>query len=122
MAHFIPEYDIKKVFSAESLNRMSAIYDKEIARITENKKQLIQLANDRIRQINTWEASGNYKILGSTYKNGKQKCIILIIRYPDETQRDLRFHFNKIADMRTMLNGLREKYSSGDWTSFSEDI
>ena len=44
--------------------------------------------------------------------------IFLIKRYPDQSQRDERYEFNKIADMRKKMIELEEKYSDSDWSNF----
>ena len=48
--------------------------------------------------------------------------IFLIKRYPDQSQRDERYEFNKIADMRKKMLELEEKYSGVDWSKFERYI
>lgn len=55
-------------------------------------------------------------------KDGKNKLILLIIRYPDGTQRDERYSFSKISEMRSKWEELKETHAEVDWSKFCEDI
>ena len=110
------------VFTQKDLDR----YMKEFYKDIEKQKQQIleyeKRAKERINLIDNWEHQKNFIILGSTYKNGKKKVIFLIKRYPDQSQRDERYEFNKIADMRKKMIELEEKYSDSDWSNFVREI
>ena len=53
---------------------------------------------------------------------GKKKGILLIKRYPDQSQRDERYEFDKVADMRKKMLKLEDKYSGVDWSKFERDV
>lgn len=93
--------------------------------IEEQKQQILEFekrAKERIILINNWEQQKNFIILGRTYKKGKKKGILLIKRYPDQSQRDERYEFDKNTDMRKKLLELEEKYSGVDWSKFERDV
>lgn len=79
-------------------------------------------AKERIALIDNWEQQKNFIILGRTYKCGKKKGILLIKRYPDQSQRDERYEFDKVADMRKKMLELEDKYSGADWSKFKKEI
>lgn len=115
------DYDTK-VFTTSDLEKYIKIFEKDIIN---RQKQLLDYkdrANNRIRWIEECEVSKNYCILGGTMKNGRNKSILLIIRYPDGTQRDIRYSFNKVSEMRKKLQELKTVYSGVDWTKFTEEI
>lgn len=93
--------------------------------IEEQKQQILEFekrAKERIILINNWEKQKNFIILGNTYKDGKKKCILLIKRYPDQSQKDEKYEFDKIVDMRKKMLELEEKYSGVDWSKFKMEI
>lgn len=93
--------------------------------IEEQKQQILEFekrAKDRIALIDNWEQQKNFIILGRTYKCGKKKGILLIKRYPDQSQRDERYEFDKVADMRKKMLELEDKYSGADWSKFKREI
>lgn len=93
--------------------------------IEEKKKELEQFllrGNERIEKIKEWEAAKNYKILGRLFKDGRNKEIMLIIRYPDGTQKDKRYIFSKASEARDKLEELRKFHSGVDWSLFEEEI
>lgn len=52
----------------------------------------------------------------------RKKEILLIKRYPDQSQRDERYEFDKVADMRKKMLELEDKYSGADWSKFERDV
>lgn len=93
--------------------------------IEEQKQQILefeQRAKERIALIYNWEQQKNFIILGGAYKNGKKKSILLVKRYPDQSQVDERYEFDKIADMRKKMLELEDKYSGVDWSRFRREI
>lgn len=115
------EYD-KMIFTLQDLN----VYKKKFyEEIEMQKKEILKFekrAKERITLIDTWERQQNFIILGRTYKYGKKKYILLIKRYPDQSQRDEKYEFEKIADMRKQMAYLEEKYSGADWYGFRKEI
>lgn len=82
----------------------------------------IDRANERIKWIKECEENKRYSILGRLYKDGRNKGIMLIIKFEDGTQRDERYTYTKITDARIKLEELKEKYSGVDWSKFEEEI
>ena len=115
------QYD-RYVYTKSDLDKYLEKFNKDIE---QQKHEIIEFekrAKDRINLIDNWEQQKNFIILGRTYKNGKKKVILLIKRYPDQSQRDERYEFNKIADMRKKMIELEEKYSDSDWSNFVREI
>lgn len=111
------QYD-RYVYTKSDLDKYLEKFNQDIE---QQKQEIIEFekrAKERIALIDNWEKQKNFIILGSTYKNGKTKVILLIKRYPDQSQRDERYEFNKIADMRKKMIELKEKYSDVDWSKF----
>ena len=93
--------------------------------IEQQKQEIIEFekrAKERIALIDNWEQQKNFIILGRTYKHGKKKGILLIKRYPDQSQRDERYELDKVADMRKKMLELEDKYSGVDWSKFERDV
>lgn len=111
-------YD-NRIYKEEDLRKMVAELNKRHNAAIE---AFITRGKERIRRIKEYEENKDYKILGSTYRDKQKKCILLIVRYPDGSQRDERYEFSKIAEMRKALAALREKYKGVDWSHFHEDI
>ena len=114
------QYD-RYVFTQKNLDRYLEEFNKDI---DEQKQQILEFekrAKERITLVNNWEQQKNFIILGRTYKNGKKKVILLIKRYPDQSQRDERYEFDKVADMRKKMLELEEKYSCADWSKFEKE-
>lgn len=111
-------YD-NRIYKEEDLRKMVAELSKRHNAAIE---AFITRGKERIRRIKEYEENKDYKILGSTYRDKQKKCILLIVRYPDGSQRDERYEFSKIAEMRKALAVLREKYKEVDWSQFHEDI
>ena len=111
------QYD-RYVFTQKNLDKYLEEFNKDIERQKQEIIEFEKRAKERINLIDNWEQQKNFIILGRTYKNGKKKVILLIKRYPDQSQRDERYEFNKIADMRKKMIELEEKYSDSDWSNF----
>ena len=115
------QYD-RYVYTKKDLDKYLEIFNKDIE---QQKHEIIEFekrAKDRITLIDNWEKQKNFIILGNTYKDGKKKCILLIKRYPDQSQKDEKYEFDKIVDMRKKMLELEEKYSGVDWSKFERDI
>ena len=113
---------MKSIFSDNDIERYHRIISEDI-----NKRQLalekfLVEAKQRLENVKKLELEKKYCVVGRTYRKGKNKDILLIIRYPDGTQRDERYSFSKISDMRKKLIELKEKYSGVDWSGFTEEI
>jgi hypothetical protein len=115
------DYD-KCVFNNGDLIRCKRILEEDIASKQKELEEFIKRANERIEYIKSSEENKNYRILGGLRKQGKDKTIMLIKRYDDGTQRDERYTYNKIADVRIKLAELKEKYSGVDWSDFTEEM
>ena len=115
------DYD-KKVCSDEDILKYKYLFEKDIADKQRELVEFIDRANKRVRLIKEWEESKKYSVLGHLSKNGRDKEIMLIIRYNDGTQRDERYSFNKIGDARVKLDELKEKYSGVDWSKFEGEL
>ena len=115
------QYD-RYVFTQKNLDKYLEEFNKDIERQKQEIIEFEKRAKERINLIDNWEHQNNFIILGSTYKNGKKNVILLIKRYPDQSQRDERYEFNKIADMRKKMIELEEKYSDSDWSNFVREI
>lgn len=114
-------YD-RYVFTQKDLDGYMKDFYKDIE---ERKQQILEFekrAKERIALIDNWEKQKNFIILGRTYKQGKTKGILLIKRYPDQSQVDKRYEFDKIADMRKKMLELEDKYSGVDWSRFERDV
>lgn len=115
------QYD-RYVYTKKDLDKYLEIFNKDIE---QQKREIIEFekrAKDRIALIDNWEQQKNFIILGRTYKSGKKKGILLIKRYPDQSQRDEIYEFDKVADMRKKILELEDKYSGVDWSKFERDI
>lgn len=115
------QYD-RYVYTKNDLEKYLEKFNQDIE---QQKLEIIEFekrAKERIALIDNWEQQKNFIILGRTYKDGKKKGILLIKRYPDQSQRDERYEFNKIADMRKKMIELKEKYSGVDWSKFKKEI
>lgn len=115
------DYD-KMIYTDEDLLRRVAYFEKDIANKQKELSEFIKRANDRVSWIKECEENKKYCIIGRTYKDGRDKGILLILRFEDGTQRDERYSYNKIGDMKIKLAELKEKYSGVDWSMFDEEI
>lgn len=115
------QYD-KYVHTQNDLEECLKIFNKDIERQKQEILEFEKRAKERIALIDNWEQQKNFIILGRTYKHGKKKGILLIKRYPDQSQRDERYEFDKVADMRKKMAYLEEKYSGIDWSRFEKEI
>lgn len=115
------QYD-RYVYTKSDLDKYLEKFNRDIE---QQKQEIIEFekrAKERIALIDNWEQQKNFIILGRTYKHGKKKGILLIKRYPDQSQRDERYEFDKIADMRKKMLELEDKYSCVDWSKFIKEI
>lgn len=115
------QYD-RYVYTKKDLDKYLKIFNKDIE---QQKHEIIEFekrAKDRIALIDNWEQQKNFIILGRTYKCGKKKWILLIKRYPDQSQVDEKYEFDKIVDMRKKMLELEDKYSGADWSKFEKEI
>jgi len=111
---------VKNVFCQRELDMYKNIFEKEIEIMQKNLDDFVLSSKSRIKQIEKYENENDFKLLGGVRRDGKNKIILLIKRYPDGTQRDERYIFEKISELRIKLKELKEKYSGGDWTMFKE--
>lgn len=110
------------VSTVTDLEKYKKIFEKNIEDKKKELSDFVDRANKRIRWVEECEANKNYCILGGTMKDGRNKSILLIVRYPDGTQRDERYSFNKISEMREKLQELKTVYNGVDWTKFTEEL
>jgi hypothetical protein len=115
------DYD-RMVYSEEDILKYKNLFEKEIVDKQKELSEFLNRANERVKCIKEWEENKRYKILGSTYRTGKEKRILLIIRYEDGTQKDERYKFDRIGDLRSKLLQLKEIHSGVDWNMFREEI
>jgi hypothetical protein len=115
------DYD-KMVYNENDMVRYKALFEKDILDKATELSKFLDRANERIKWIKECEANKKYSILGSTQKSGKDKSILLIIRYEDGSQRDERYNYSKITELREKLTELREKHNGVDWSKFREEI
>lgn len=115
------EYD-REIFDENDILKHKNMFEKDIADKQKELSEFIKRANARIKWVKECEENKMYSVLGRIGKEGRDKYIILIIRYEDGTQRNERYKSNKIADMRVKLDELKEKYSGVDWSKFEEGV
>lgn len=115
------DYDTQ-VFKMADLEKYKKYFEEDIKKKQKELSDFVERANKRLEWIAECESNKKYSILGGTMKDGKNKLIMLIIRYSDDTQRDERYLFSKISEMRNKLQELKELHSGADWTKFHEEI
>ena len=115
------QYD-RYIFTKNDLDKHLEEFNKDIERQKQEVIEFEKRAKERIALIDNWEQEKNFIILGRTYKRNKKKGILLIKRYPDQSQRDERYEFDKVADMRKKMLELEDKYSGVDWSKFEMDV
>lgn len=113
---------VKCIFSEEDKDRIIRSLYNEIEIIKREIKEVEEKAKKRLEDVDDFLKNNKFRILGRTCKNGKEKEILLILRFCDGTQIDYRYKFLKIADMRNKLQELKEKYSDVSWEDFEEEI
>lgn len=114
-------YDTK-INSVDDLKKYKTLFENDLAEQQKKINEFVERANKRIEWIKECEANKNFRILGSTFKSGKNKEILLIIRYPDDSQRDERYSFTSITELRIKMEELKEKYSGVNWDDFRYEI
>lgn len=112
----------KMIMNENDLIRYKRQFEKEIADKQKELSEFIDRAHKRLKQLKEYEENKQFVIVGGLRRKGRGKEILLIVRYPDGTQRDERYSFDKIAELREKLGELKEKYSGVDWSQFSEEI
>lgn len=115
------DYD-NKVLTESDLEKYKILFERDIEEKKNELDAFIDRANKRIEWVKECEINKNFCILGRTFKSGRKKEIMLIVRYPDGTQRDERYSFDKISEMRDKLSELEEKYTGVDWSKFEHEI
>lgn len=115
------EYD-RKICNDEDVLRYKNLFEKDIADKQNELQEFIKRGNERVKWIKESEENKEFSILGGLRKNGRNKEILLIIRYKDGTQRDERYLYGKIGDAKNKISELKEKYSGVDWSKFEEEI
>lgn len=115
------QYD-RYIYTKNDLEKYLEKFNQDIEQQKLEIMEFEKRAKERIALIDNWEKQKNFIILGSTYKNGKKKCIFLSKRYPDQSQRDEKYEFNKVADMRKKMVELEEKYFGVDWSKFERYV
>ena len=115
------DYD-NKVLTETDLERYVILFEKDIEDKKKELEAFIDRATERIEWVKECENNKNYCILGRTFKDGRKKEILLIVRYPDGTQRNERYSFDKISEMRDKLSELEDKCTGVDWSKFTHEI
>lgn len=115
------DYD-KKISSEKSILIYKQMFEKEIAAKQKELNEFLDRANKRVQWLAECEENKNYSVLGRLDKDGRNKYILLIIRYEDGSQRDERYSYSKILEAKAKLLELREKYSGVDWSNFEVEI
>lgn len=113
---------LKDVFCETDINKFKQKFDNEIQTLLKQIDDFVAQAEQRVKLVEEYEQNKRFCILGSTYKEGRTKNILLIVRYEDFTQRDERYSFNTIKEMRLKLAELKNKYNWVDWSGFNEEI
>lgn len=115
------DYD-KRFATQQELENLKIYFEKYISEKQKQLEEFLEKGNQRLKDIEKWESEKNYEILGSLHRDGKGKEIMLIIRYPDGTQKTERYKFSKISEARAKLKKLREIHQGVDWSAFAEEI
>lgn len=115
------DYD-KWIYNEKDILVYKRMFEKDISEKKRELSEFLDRANNRLEWINSCEKDKRYVILGRACKNGKNKDILLIIRYEDGTQRDERYSYAKISDMRNKLEELKIKYDGVDWSQFKDEF
>ena len=116
----LKEYE-KSLFNDEDLERVVKAAEREVEERIKEIKRFKEQGEKRIQQVREWEDANNFIILGSIHKDGREKELLFIKRYPDYSQRDYRYRSNKISEVKKVLDKLKEKYSKVDWSNFREE-
>lgn len=115
------DYD-RKVMSEKDLMAYKKHFEKDIAEKQKELEEFIKRANERILWVKDCEENKKYRILGSMFKDGGNKTILLIIRYPDGSDKTERYEFSKITECRDKLDELKKIHSGVDWSQFDIEI
>lgn len=115
------EYD-RMIHNEKDIQKYKNMFERELEDKRKELSEFIERAEKRVIWLNECEENKQYCIIGGLHKKGKNKDILLIIRYPDGTQRDERYSYPKISDLRNKLVELKYKYTGVDWSNFDEEI
>ena len=111
--------DLKRIFDEEDAAQIIKEYKQEVEKIESYIKLLQEESKQRILTVNRYMDNSDYQVLGRVLKHGKEKFILLTLRFPDGTQRDYRFYFNTIKEVRIKLSKLKNTLK-GDWSQFED--
>ena len=114
-------YDTQ-INTVDDLKKYKTLFENDLEEQKRKIDEFVERANKRIEWVKECENNKNFRILGNTFRNGKNKEILLIIRYPDGSQRDERYSFSKITELRSKMSELQEKYSGVSWDEFIYEI
>ncbi|WP_395548802.1 MULTISPECIES: hypothetical protein [unclassified Lacrimispora] len=115
------DYD-KSIYYEKDVIEHKRLFEKDIADRQKELSEFLDRANIRVEWINKCEQEKRYSISGRTYRDGKNKNILLLIRYEDGSLRQERYSYVKISDMRSKLDTLKSKYCGVDWSKFTDEI
>lgn len=115
------DYD-DRIINENDILKYKRLFEKDIDDKQKELSEFLDRANAKVEWINKCEQEKKYSVLGTAYKDGKNKNILLIIRYEDGTQRNERYSFRKISEMREKLEELKDKHSDVDWSLFENKI
>ena len=115
------DYD-KSIYYEKDVIEHKRLFEKDIADRQKELSEFLDRAVTRVEWINKCEQEKRYSISGRTYRDGKNKNILLLIRYEDGSLRQERYSYVKISDMRSKLNTLKSKYDGVDWSKFTDEI
>lgn len=113
---------IKKVNTTEDIKKYKKLFEEDIVKKQKELINFISEAEKRVKWVCQCEVEHNYKILGHMCRNGKNKYIMLIKRYPDGSQSEEKYEYGKIKDCREKLKELQEKYNGVDWSQFTNEL
>jgi superfamily II DNA or RNA helicase len=115
-------YDVKTIDTRDSLDQYINFHEAEIKKEKERLEMFKVKAEERLKEIDEYENNKQYVILGHTHKDGREKGIMFIMRFPNGAQRTKRYYYESIVDMRSKLAELREIHNGVDWSEFKEEI
>ena len=113
---------VTSVTDIQDLHRLKEKFNEEIKNQQDQINEFVIKSKERIALLEQYEKDNQFFVLGHTTKSGRKKEILLIIRYPDGTQREERYSFDSIKDMKLKLSELKNKYNKVDWSKFEEEI
>ncbi|WP_313584607.1 hypothetical protein [Lacrimispora sp.] len=114
------DYD-KSIYYENDVIEHRRLFEKDIADRQKELSEFLDRANTRVEWIYNCEQEKRYSVSGRTYKDGKNKNILLLIRYEDGSVRQERYSYGKISEMKNELKKLKAKYDV-DWSNFTNEI